>query len=309
MAKESAPMVYRPREGRFWRNEGPTWVLAAALYGSWGGLVWFHAALPWWILLPAAAYVTAWHLNFQHEAIHGWRSIPGWLRTAIVWPPIGGWLPYELYRRNHSIHHRNARLTFPGKDTESFYSRREDWQRYSAVWRWILTANQTFAGRLLLGPWLRWRRLVTGDFARLLRGDLADGWIWLRHGLGVSAVLGFATGVAGMPLWQYLLFFVYGGMVLGMVRPFLEHRWGERPYERIASVESNPVMGLLWLWNNLHIVHHLHPTMPWYEIPRFYRQNRPQLLAMNGHYVYRGYWQLAREHLMTPTFVPVHPRA
>ena len=92
-----------------------------------------------------------------------------------------------------------------------------------------------------------------------------------------------------------------------MLRPFLEHRWGERPYERIASVESTLPMGLLWLWNNLHIVHHLHPTMPWYDIPGYYRANKPRLMELNGHYVYAGYSDLARRFLTRPSFTPVHP--
>ena len=31
---------------RFFRYEGPTWLLAVCLYASWFALVWFHAALP-----------------------------------------------------------------------------------------------------------------------------------------------------------------------------------------------------------------------------------------------------------------------
>jgi hypothetical protein len=30
----------------FWRHEGPTLVVAATIYGSWGLLLWFHAVLP-----------------------------------------------------------------------------------------------------------------------------------------------------------------------------------------------------------------------------------------------------------------------
>ena len=287
--------------------EGPTWLLALAVYGAWGALVWFHGSIPWYLLLPAGACVTAWHFNLQHEAIHGWRSIPRALSAAVVWPPLGLWFPFEIYRRRHSIHHRNSQITYPDRDPESFYHARAEWARYPGWWRRILVANQSLAGRLLLGPWLRWRRLVVDDIGRLARGDLTDLAIWLRHFAGVALILWLVVGVAGMPLWQFLLFFVYGGMVLGMLRPFLEHRWGEHPYERVASVESNWFFGLLFLWNNLHIVHHLHPTMPWYEIPRFYRENRERLLALNGHYVYRGYWELARRYLLRPSFVPVHP--
>ena len=41
-------------------------------------------------MMLLGGYVLALHFSLQHEAIHGWRAIPGWLRTAVVWPPIGG---------------------------------------------------------------------------------------------------------------------------------------------------------------------------------------------------------------------------
>lgn len=291
------------------KYEGPTWVLAIAIYACWSGLVWFHAALPWWVLWPAATYVTAIHFSLQHEAIHGWRSAPLWLRNVMVWPPIGLWLPFEIYRRSHSIHHRNAALTYPGLDTESVYHKRADWLSYGSLWRSVLMVNQTFFGRLLLGPPIRLSKVVTRDLAKFVRGDFGDGWIWLRHIVGVTLILLFVTQIAGLPLWQYLLFFFYSGMVLGWLRPFLEHRWGAAPYERVAAVESNWVFGLLFLWNNLHIVHHRHPTMPWYQIPGFYRQHRSEMLALNGQYVYAGYGDLMRRYWRKANFSPVHPDA
>jgi fatty acid desaturase len=92
-----------------------------------------------------------------------------------------------------------------------------------------------------------------------------------------------------------------------LLRAFTEHRAAEDSQERTASVESNAVFGMLYLYNNLHVAHHLKPTMPWYEIPRFYRENRAQLLATNGHFVYAGYGQLARRYFLVPVFSPVHP--
>ena len=62
------------------------------------------------------------------------------------------------------------------------------------------------------------------------------------------------------------------------------------------------------LWNNLHIVHHLYPTMSWFEIPGFWRRNRERLLQHNGHFVFPGYAHLARRWGLRPVFVPVHPR-
>ncbi len=289
--------------------EVPTWVLAVVIYACWFALVWFHAEIPWWLLLPAGTYVTAWHFNFQHEAVHGWRSIPVWLRCAVVWPPLGLWFPFEIYRRNHTIHHRNARLTYPGQDTETLYHGTGDWAKYSFWWRGLLIANQTMLGRLLLGPFIRWWKLLCNDIVPLFLGRWVDLAIWARHALGVAAILWFVLAVAEMPLWQFLLFFIFGGMSLGMLRPFFEHRWADKPYERIASVESNWIFGLLFLWNNLHIAHHLHPTIPWFQLPKFYRENRSELLGLNNNYVFTGYGVLARRYLFKPAFIPRHPEA
>ena len=292
----------------FFRAECPTVILMFVIYGLWAALIWFHAAIPWWLLLPAGAYVTAWHFNFQLEAIHGWRSMPYRLRYAFAWPPLGLWFPFAIYKRNHTIHHRNSKLTYPRVDTETYYHRATDWENYTPLWRSLMMAHQTLLGRLVLGPVLRWRKLVSNDFARFFKGDFADAGIWFRHILGVVVILGYVS-FAGMPLWQFLLFFVYGGMTLGLLRPFIEHRWGQKPYERIASVESNWFFGLLFLWNNLHIIHHMYPTMPWYEIPGFYRRNREQVLHVNNHFVYSGYAELVRRYLLVPVFTPVHPDA
>jgi fatty acid desaturase len=294
--------------GPWWRRwEVPTWIVAAAIYLAWAALVVFNRSIPWPILAILAAYVLAWHFSLQHEAIHGWRSIPLWLRTAVVWPPIGGWLPYELYRRSHTIHHRDNNLTYPGIDTESVYHREEDWNRYSRPWRAVLMFNQTLLGRLTIGPILRLRKLVLTEWALLRKGDFANVWIWVRFAVGLAAVLAFVKLVGHMPIWKYYLVFVYPGFSLGLLRAYIEHRWGEHPEERVASVESNWLFGLLFLWNNLHIVHHVDPALPWYEIPRRYYGDREGWLKRNGSYVFPGYGHIARRWLLKPVFVPVHP--
>jgi fatty acid desaturase len=76
---------------------------------------------------------------------------------------------------------------------------------------------------------------------------------------------------------------------------------------RVASVESNTLFGLLFLYNNLRAAHYLRPTIPWYELPRFYRENRATLPRHNDNFVFRGYWEITRQYLFRPVFVPVHP--
>jgi fatty acid desaturase len=294
--------------GPWWRRyELPNWLVAVGVYGSWIALVMLHAVIPWPLLMILAAYVLAWHFSLQHEAIHSWRSAPLLLRTAVVWPPIGGWFPYELYRRGHSIHHRDNNLTYPGLDTESVYHRAEDWERYSKTWRAILMFNQTMLGRLTIGPALRLRKLVITEFGLLKNRDYRNVLIWARFFVGLAVVLSFVKFVGHMPIWQYYVLFVYPGLSLGLLRAFIEHRWGDSPEERVAVVESNWVFGLLFLWNNIHIVHHIDPALPWYDIPRVYRADKEGFLKRNGAYMFPGYGHIARRWGLRPVFTPVHP--
>jgi fatty acid desaturase len=291
----------------FLRIDGPTWLVALVLYTAWVMLIWYAARLPWWVIMPVGAYLIAWHFSLQHEAIHSFRGVPAWLRFAVVFAPIGLWFPYPLYRKSHSTHHRDVHLTIPGVDTESYYVRRADWDSMGRFRRALLLANQTMAGRLILGPWLRLWMLITKESRRVAQGDFSHVPHWIVHALALAVLFWFISVVCQFPWWQYCLLVAYPGLGLGLLRAFTEHRAAEDSRERTAAVESNVVFGLLFLYNNLHVVHHLKPTMPWYEIPRYYRQNRAALLEGNGNFVFRGYAQLAGRHLFTPVFSPIHP--
>jgi fatty acid desaturase len=173
--------------------------------------------------------------------------------------------------------------------------------------RSLLIANQTMAGRLILGPWLRLWALTTKEIGRVVHGDFSHVPHWIVHAFALAALFWFISGVCHFPWWQYCLLIAYPGLGLGLLRAFTEHRAAEDSQQRTAAVESNVVFGMLFLYNNLHVVHHLKPTMPWYEIPRYYRENRSALLQSNGNFIYRGYAQLAARYFLVPVFSPVHP--
>jgi fatty acid desaturase len=289
------------------RYDYPTILLAVVIYGSWSALLLLHDRIPWWILAPVAGYVVQWHSSLQHEAIHSFQGVPRWLRTAIVWPPIGMCLPFELFRRSHILHHRNSHLTFPGEDTESYYHDAEVWEDFGRPWRVLLVINQTFFGRVLIGPLLWTCNLYRNEAKAIASGDRRNVRVWIGHVAGAAAILAIVVVGFGMPAGQYLALFVYPGLMLGMMRSFIEHRWGERPDERTAVVESNWVIGLLFLFNNLHAVHHLFPSLPWYRIRRVWRDHGERIREHNGDFVFRGYREIARRWLVRPNFIPVHP--
>jgi fatty acid desaturase len=292
----------------FFRYDGPTWVVAIVLYTAWALVIWFHEALTWWVVAPLGTYLVAWHFSLQHEAIHSFRSAPKWLRWAVVMPPLGLWLPFPLYRAAHSKHHQNTHLTLPGVDTESFYVRQADWSGLSPLRRALITVNLTLAGRVLLGPILRLEKLVVRESDKLRKGDFSHIPHWIVHVVLVGALFWYISGLAGMAWWQYVLFIAWPAFGLGWVRSFAEHRYGQRPGERTAVTESNLFWSLLFLYNNLHAVHHVFPKMPWWQIPGYWRAHREQILAHNGNLYFRGYGEIARQWLLKPIFPPSHPR-
>jgi fatty acid desaturase len=293
----------------FWdRYELPTVALGLAVYVSWLAFTWWHAQIPLPLLILLGGYVTQWHFSLQHESIHAMRNWPPLLRKAFVWAPLGLWLPYPLYNRSHSTHHVNYHMTHPQRDTESYYRLQNDWPQYGCCKRALLLLNQTLLFRVVFGPFFRLWKLARRESARLLAGDFQNLPHWAVHVAGGAVLLWWVLSVCDMPLWKFLMSFVWPGMSLGMLRTFTEHRWGDKPMQRVAIVESNAAMGVLYLYNNLHLVHHHYPTLPWYRIPGRWRDDRVRLLAANENFYYSGYSAIARHFLFKPVFHPAHPK-
>ncbi len=287
--------------------EWPTIAVAAAIYIGFALTTWFHEALPWWAVVGLGAWLAAWQGSLQHEMVHGhptrWRRV----NHALAVPGFLLWLPFGLYRKTHMRHHVDSRLTDPLEDPESYYVTPRDWARMGTLRRGILRFHNTLAGRLLLGPPRAVVRLWSGELARLARGDRSHLRHWTLHLPAAALILIWVLWVCGLPLWQYVLGFVYGGTALTLLRSFLEHQAVEKVGERTVVVEAGPVMSLLYLNNNLHIAHHDRPALPWYRLPEAYRTRRAALLHRNGGYLYRGYFQIVLRYLFRAKERPVHP--
>lgn len=287
--------------------EWPTVLLAVVIYGGWGLLTLFWAALPYPLLFVLGGWIVAWHGSLQHEVLHGHPTRFRMINDAIGWPPISIWLPYRLYKRSHLKHHNDDWLTDPIEDPESYYFTGEHWARTGAAGRMLATINNTLPGRLILGPLIAVAALFGSEAALIAKGDLRNLGIWLRHALGAGVVLAWAILVCGMPLWIYLTAFVYAGLAFSRLRSFAEHRYAGEKEERTAIVENTPAFGLLFLHNNLHIVHHSRPQLAWYKIPRLYKAERDAFIRLNGGLVYNGYWEVARRYFFRMHHQPVHP--
>lgn len=289
------------------RRSWPTFAVAAAIYTGFGLLTLYYRIVPWWLLLPAAAYIVAWHGSLQHEIVHGHPSAVRWLNRALVFPSLWLWLPFEVYRDSHLHHHRDQDLTDPLCDPESYYVTAATWRRLPSWRRNLRWVYNTLAGRMVLGPLFVTANLWWQELRRLAAGDGSHLKAWGLHLASVAMVLWWVLSVCGIPLWAYLVWFAYPGISLSLVRSFLEHRAAADWHRRTVAVEAHPFWALLFLNNNLHILHHAEPGLPWYRLSSRWAECRTELLASNGGYHYRGYGEVIARYLLWPKEPPYYP--
>lgn len=288
--------------------EWPTIGLAVVIHAGFLALTWWHALLPWYVLMPLGAYLVAWHSSLLHELVHGHPTRDRRLNALVGGLPLLLWLPFDVYKSQHLRHHQDAKLTDPLDDPESYYVTSTTWNRLPGWRRRLLLLRNTLVGRLTIGS-----VLVVGGFLRqqalaLLAGEPGARRAWAKHLAGVAVLLGWLVLACGMPLWQYVLLVVWPATALMLVRSFLEHQARPKVEHRTVIVEAGPLMRLLFLNNNLHIVHHARPALPWYELPRAYAADPEGWRRRNGGYVFAGgYAEIVRRFAFRAKEPPVHP--
>lgn len=289
-------------------GEFPTWILVSAIYSGWFTVTWFFESLPWWVVLPAGAWFVAWHNSFQHEALHGHPSRHVWLNELLAWPPLCLWVPYPVYRDCHRAHHATPMLTDPFDDPESFYLTRSQWAQAGPFRHAILTFNNTLLGRMTVGPWLAAATLWKSHFVAMAAGDRRYAGVWGLHILLCGLMFAWLWQVCGISPLVYVLLFAWPGLSLSLVRSFYEHRPAPTRDGRTVIVEAGPLMSLLFLNNNLHVVHHDRPDLPWFALPATYRRDREDILRRTGGFHFRGgYLEVARRFVFRPKDLPIHP--
>lgn len=287
--------------------EWPTLGLILTSAAAWSVLIFFYQDVGAWIVCPLAAVLVTLQSSLQHEVLHGHPTKSAVINEALVYCSFGLSIPYRRFKSLHLRHHNDDRLTDPYDDPESFYRAWGDWQSLPKSVQWVLTINNTLAGRLLIGPVVSLVGFYGSEIRLIVRGDKAVMRAWLHHLAGLLPVIFFVTQIGGMSVWLYTLAIAYPGMSLLMLRTYAEHRAHENAEARSVIVEFCPLFSLLFLNNNLHIVHHTHPRAPWYALPRLYKNARDEWQARNDGYVFRSYFEMARTYLFKAKEPVAHP--
>jgi len=293
-----------PRRGPV---EIPTLLLIFATYAGWLAATHTYGRWPLIIVSPLLILIVTLHSSLQHEMVHGHPT--GWntLNRLLAIVPLSLWLPYEHYRRTHTVHHIDERLTDPLDDPETYYWTAEGWARLKPLTRVLIEAQQTLAGRIVIGAFWSIGKFLRADAIAVIRNEQGVRAYWIEHLLWCVPVVAWLKLACGMPLWIYFLAVVIPANGILLIRSFAEHRALPQTRQRIAIVEGSWILGPLFLFNNLHSLHHEAPGVPWYEYPSRYRRIRERLIAENGGLVYRSYFEVARRFLFHPHDRLLHP--
>lgn len=285
-------------------RDWPTLALFAGCLVIWAGALIGAATVPW-ISFAALVVALVLHASLSHEILHGGLFRSAWAGTALGLVQPGLAIPYLRFKRTHLAHHRDANLTDPYDDPESNYLDPVVWATLPRWQQIALRANNTLAGRMVLGPLLGQWSFMYGDARRIAQGDRQVAGDWALHALGLVPVIA-AVWVSPVSGWTYLVAcYLAAGVV--KIRTFAEHCAHARASSRTAIVEDRGPLGFLFLYNNLHVVHHLHPTVAWYRLPGLYAAHRDKYRARNGGYVFDSYLTLFRRHFLRAKDPVPHP--
>ncbi len=286
-------------------TEWPTLILLAGTYLVWaaGTILWPSSVL---LSLAMTTLAIAQFSSLQHEVLHDHPFQNSTLNEALVYPALGLFFPYRRFRDTHLQHHYDPALTDPYDDPESYYCDPEVWARLPAFLRKLLEWNNTLAGRMIFGPALGTVQFIAWDMALIRQGDNTVRAAWLLHLGSLALVVAWLTWVAMMPLWAYFVT-VYLALSILRIRTFLEHRAHDLCRARTVVVEDRGPLALLFLNNNYHVVHHMHPAVPWYKLPGLYASRKAHFLRRNEGYVYKNYAEVFRRYWMTAKEPVVHP--
>lgn len=287
---------------RLSRIELPTLALICATYGLW---VWAIVAMPFALAIAVLTLTLAMHASITHEVLHGHPTSWQALNAIFARPGLTLFIPYGRFRDTHLAHHRDEILTDPYDDPESNYLDPEIWAGLSAGMKIILQVNNTMLGRMKIGPLLGTLGFIAGDIALMRKGNRRVRHSWLAHILWTLPVIAFVQMMA-FPLWAYLIA-CYLGQSLIRIRSFLEHRAHQTARARTVIIEDRGPLAFLFLNNNFHVVHHMHPALPWYRLPTIYFANSAHYLRRNNGYRYASYAEVFRAHFLRPKDPVAHP--
>ena len=254
----------------------PTLALAVALPATFATFVFLGLAgrVPLWACAAVLSLVSYAHYTLVHESVHG-NIVPGspalaWVHTVVGWiGSLGLGIGWPALLRTHVLHHSHTNTE---RDPDIFVKG----TFVELLGKWVVNSS------LSLIPMVVSSRISKQGYERL-RGvfsmpEIAQVSVVTAITL-VLLVVSLATG--HFLDWLCLWFFPtkVGILILNIFFQWLPHY----PFDRTDRYGNTRVS--LWaggtfltLQQNLHLMHHLWPSVPFYNYARLYRALRPVLV-------------------------------
>jgi beta-carotene hydroxylase len=164
---------------------------------------------------------------------------------------------FPVFTRVHLQHH--AHVNDPENDPDHFVS------TGGPLW---LIAARFFYHEIFFFKRRLWRKY-----------ELLE-WFLSRLFLFTVVFLGCKSGFIGYIMNFWFVPALVVGIALGLFFDYLPHRpFKERDRWKNARVYPSPILNLLILGQNYHLVHHLWPSIPWYKYQPAYFATKPLLDA------------------------------
>lgn len=235
----------------------------------------FTGALPLWLCTPVLAIVSYAHYTLVHESIHGnvvaKPKGAAWINTVVGWiGALGMGMGWPALQRTHVLHHSHTNTE---RDPDIFVKG----TFVQLLRKWLISAPMSLMPMFML-------RFINAERYKRLGTILSPAEI-----AQVSAVTLFnlalliaaiATGHVAQWLMLWFLPTRLGMLALNIFFQWLPHHPFDQT-ERYLNTRASLWAGgtFLLLQQNLHLVHHLWPSVPFYNYARLFRRLRPVLKA------------------------------
>ncbi|TVT25118.1 2Fe-2S iron-sulfur cluster binding domain-containing protein [Amycolatopsis acidiphila] len=253
------------------RAAAPTVVLFFGSLALWVFATWLvlgTGTTPW-LTIPLHATVTFTMFTVLHEATHHAAGRWTWVNELfgrLSLPFVASYVSFGAIRYIHIEHHRNTNEDI-GTDPDAWTSHGPWWQ---LPYRW-----------LTIDAW--YVRFYVPRMRRRPRLEVGETTVMVALSLAVAAGA-IATG----HLWQLAVIYLIpqriGLAVLAWWFDWLPHHGLPETAARNRFRATRIRVGAEWLltpvmlYQNYHLVHHLHPAIPFYRYVRAWRRNQEAYL-------------------------------
>ncbi|OBJ82875.1 fatty acid desaturase [Mycobacterium asiaticum] len=260
---EAVPKLALPTVGIFIASLTAFVVSTAGYLNGWS---------PWWVTIPVNAAVTFVMFTVVHDASHYSISSTRWvngLLGRLAWLFVGPVVAFPSFAYIHIQHHRHS--NDDDQDPDTFASHGKWWQ---LPFRW--SAVEYFYLRFYLP---RARSRPVAEVAETL----------VMMGLSLT---GLAVATLTGNLWALAVVFLIpqriGLTILAWWFDWLPHHGLEDTQRSNRYRATRNRVGAEWVFTpvllsqNYHLVHHLHPSVPFYRYLRTWKRNEEAYLERNA---------------------------